>query len=605
MSHDRAYLFVNPHAHSDNGKLSDGLEGFARTFLGFSFFCAGRLTGYSPETEVWRDAYLEGFRNGSDPTHPGFWGAIQSPQLLVECASLALGLMVSGPTFWSRLSPKSRNNLLDLFRANSQRRFLESNWLWFRILHNLALENLGGEDRRVAILADINLLGGMYRGDGWYYDGLPQDGYRHLDYYNAYAMHFYGLLFAWLQEGRYKVVADELRSRARLFFTDYQHLFAPDAHPPVFGRSMIYRFATIAPWGMGFLTECCDVPADQVSRICIDTVNAYLANGCVQSSGRLGLGVYEEQLFIRESYSGGGSPYWAFKAFSLLLLPENHGFWSRGSDRRTVEPDGVYPLAGGDMYSVKQHSHIILVNPGLTHKWHGDKYNRFAYSNRHLATLGAAFPVDNMMLVRRIGTRHWSHRSYVQGHPSPDTGKTVVWRASYDDRIDIRTTLAPIPWGYFARHCLEGDVEVEFAVGGLPVVTGDGVRRLSTDHDSLCGFAGPTGWTALLLLSNGALRGLYYPSSKGIGFSRVVVPYFAGYLGGSRSRELGVAVLAGRDFSTMDAVIREVRSMYRRLECFEVPGTASFGCRSGLSGSDRHISDASSAQSDAESNRNA
>ncbi len=562
MSHDRAYLFVNPHVRSENGKRSDGLEGFARTFLGLSFYFAGGPSRDVPDATLWLDAYVEGLCHGSDPGHPGFWGAIRSPQLLVECASVAVGLMISGSTFWGCLSPQNRNNLLALFRANSQRQFHENNWLWFRLLQNLALEKLGGEDHRVAILADMDHLGRMYRGDGWYHDGLPRDGYRNLDYYNAYAMHFYGLLFSRIQDGRYEAISGVLRDRARVFFEEYRHLFPVGGHPPLFGRSMIYRFATIAPWGVGVLTDSCSVPFSEVKHLCIDTVNAYLDRGSVQPSGRLGFGVYGEQPFVREGYSGGGSPYWAFKAFSLLLLPESHEFWRDSSVVNGSEPNGVYSLAGGDLYSVKQNSLVTLINPGLSHKWYDFKYNRFAYSNRYPATLDGAYPVDNMLLIRRPGARHWSHRSHVIEQASITKEKSCLWRASYDDGIDIRTTLLPLPWGYIAHHSFLGEGEVEFATGGFPSAVRDGVMLLPPNRSDLLGFTGPDGWSALLRLSGPADKGSYYRSSRGISPSGVTIPLYSGKLGAPLSRELAVAILVGDDFAGMETVILEVRSIW-------------------------------------------
>ena len=44
-------------------------------------------------------------------------------------------------------------------------------------------------------------------------------------------------------------------------------------------------------------------------------------------AGHLSMGYLRPSAEILEHYSCGGSPYWAAKAFSLLLIPEDDSFW--------------------------------------------------------------------------------------------------------------------------------------------------------------------------------------------------------------------------------------------------------------------------------------
>ena len=545
VSPDKAYIHVNSHVRSESGRMSDGLEGFARTFLGLAFYLYRfPETGFdaAPEAKAWLESYLEGLTNGSDPAHSGYWGAIRSDQVVVESALIALALLVLDKPVWKRLDPRVQENLIRFFRENLKRDYWQNNWLWFRILQLFALEHFTGESREDEIRVDLDRLGAMYRGDGWYHDGMPREGFRYLDYYNAHAMHFYGLMFAWLQDGRYDDVAIVLRGRARLFLHEYAALFPADGHPPVFGRSMIYRFASVAPFGAALLNDCCDIPSARVKRLMTDTVNAYLARGAIERSGRIGCGVYAEQSSVRETYSGGGSPYWAFKAFSALLVHPNHAFWLEASGLNSVTPD-VIGIAGNELTVVRgPGENVLLLNPCMTHPWYGNTYNKFAYSSRFPFSLDEKFPVDNMLLVRRPGSDGWSFRSSVTERTADAGGNGCVWQSRPDETVSVKTTLWPISGGYLAEHVLLVKGEVEFAVGGFPVPAGATQSHVSSDALVLGNGDGASG---VMLFEGAAGTGAVHRSRMGLGTRRISIPYLRGFMSDSTSRRILAAVAAG------------------------------------------------------------
>ncbi|MCP4110686.1 MAG: DUF2264 domain-containing protein [Desulfobacteraceae bacterium] len=563
ISTDKAYIFVNRHVLSENGRMSDGLEGFARTFLGLSFYLYNKQNEDVPEeVENWVEAYIEGISNGSNPNHTNFWGHIESPQLLVECASISLGLLIARISVWKRLDANTRSNFILLLRANCKKKFWENNWLWFRILHHLALEELAGDNHSYDILNDLNLIGQMYRGDGWYHDGTLTDGYRHIDYYNAYAMHFYGLLFAWIQGGRYEDAADELKNRAKAFFKDYDRLFSPMTHPPIFGRSMIYRFASVSAWAPGLLTGCCSVQQSRVKRWMTDTVNAYLENGCAEKSGRLGFGVYGEQLHIKENYSGGGSPYWAFKAFAVLLLPETDLFWQISADTNENE-SGIYSIASGDLCVIQTAcSHILTINPNMTHKWYAMNYNKFAYSNFFLPNLEMMFPVDNMLLLQRPGTKLWSHRSQIIDSASEKKELQFTWRAHPDSTIFVQTTLQPISNGYLAEHILLSGECLNFVAGGfaIPKLSLPRITRL---EDSVV-IHSKNGISAVMSPNGKRVDYDVHKSCQGVGNTNTFVPCIRGRFDNNRLKKLTIAVIAAKNQDMFANTVSEVRRQWNQ-----------------------------------------
>ncbi|MCC5021971.1 MAG: DUF2264 domain-containing protein [Candidatus Synoicihabitans palmerolidicus] len=109
----------------------------------------------------------------------------------------------------------------------------------------------------------------MHHGNGWFQDGINQS----FDYYNAYAFNFYGLWWAHLHGHKDPARAARWREWARTFTADYQPFFAANGEHPAFGRSITYRFNSIACFGLAALTDATDLPVGRLRRLC--TRNLY------------------------------------------------------------------------------------------------------------------------------------------------------------------------------------------------------------------------------------------------------------------------------------------------------------------------------------------
>ncbi|MGO8557679.1 DUF2264 domain-containing protein, partial [Rhizobium ruizarguesonis] len=76
--------------------------------------------------------------------------------------------------------------------------------------------------------------------------------------------------------------------------------------------------------------------------------------------GVLSIGFGDPNLLMSESYNSAGSPYWAFKAFLTLAIPEDHPFWTDTEQEPEQAPDVVpqsHPgmvimRAGGDVVAL-------------------------------------------------------------------------------------------------------------------------------------------------------------------------------------------------------------------------------------------------------------
>jgi hypothetical protein len=171
----------------------------------------------------------------------------------------------------------------------------------------------------------LDVIESMAVGGGWFIDGMNET----VDYYQAYAFHYYGPWWSKLYGHDDPARARRWKEWLREFLKDYVHFFAATGENPPFGRSMCYRFAATAPFG---LAEHCGVsalPPGQARRLCTLNLEFFLKRPITQNQGALSLGWTDEFPALTEAYSCAGSVYWAAKGFAPLLLPRKHAFWQQ------------------------------------------------------------------------------------------------------------------------------------------------------------------------------------------------------------------------------------------------------------------------------------
>src|SRR3954447_25527258 len=178
-----------PGAEGGYGRAIDGLEGFARTFLLAGFRIAGERGAGLDELIDW---YARGLATGTDPTSPERWVRLdEHPQAKVEAASLALILDLTRPWLWERLSPSTRERVVDyLAPAVGDDTYPRINWVWFRLVVQTFLRSVGGPSSAAEMAEDLATHDSFGRADGWLADG-PTRAY---DHYVGWALHLYPVL---------------------------------------------------------------------------------------------------------------------------------------------------------------------------------------------------------------------------------------------------------------------------------------------------------------------------------------------------------------------------------------------------------------------------
>ena len=372
-----------PGRASNAGVASDGLEGYARTFLLAAFRIAG-AGGDVPASLLER--YAEGLVNGTDPDHRHAWPALTDcSQQIVEAASVALALHETRPWLFDRLGPAEQERVVTWLAGVIGKRTWQSNWVLFPVVIQQFLANVGGPHDPTAIDAGLDQIEQWYRQDGWYTDGSG----RSFDYYAGWAMHLYPLLWARMSGNQER--GNRYRSRLREFLTQYQHLFGRDGAPVHQGRSLCYRFATVAPLWLGELTDATPLPAGRCRRIASGVLRHFVEHGVPDERGLLSLGWYQRFLPVTQHYSGPASPYWASKAFLCLLLPADHPAWTaRESAAPIDEGDQVVAMPGPGwlLHSTRHDGLVRLVNHGSDRARHlaadgieDPHYARFGYAS--------------------------------------------------------------------------------------------------------------------------------------------------------------------------------------------------------------------------------
>ncbi|OQD53721.1 hypothetical protein BM536_025950 [Streptomyces phaeoluteigriseus] len=363
---DRALYHLPGDRESWSGRLSDGLEGYARTLLLAAF----------RRDETALERYADGLAAGV----LGAWPRIEDRgQPLVEAASIALALRLTRPLLWDRLDDAVRQRAADWLADALTAEPWPCNWELFPVtvggfLHAVDHES---DTARKAVDRGLERIEQWYVGDGWYTDGAG----RAFDYYNGWAMHLYPVLHAWLDDD--PRLLELYGGRLSRHLTDYARLFGADGAPMRQGRSLTYRFATTVPLWLGALTGHTPLPPGETRRLASGALRYFLRRGAVDERGLLSLGWHGPDPDVLQGYSGPASPYWAAKAFLGLLLPPEHEVWTAVEEPAPVErTDAVTPLSAPNwlLQATRSDGLVRLHNHGSEDVRYDPHYTRLAYS---------------------------------------------------------------------------------------------------------------------------------------------------------------------------------------------------------------------------------
>lgn len=317
---------------SDHDAQADRLESFARPLVMAAFYLQSDVTqDPTAEAGAFRARIARWFREGlvagTKDGGPQYWGPDASyHQHHVEMGLMAIALQIASAQLWEPLAPEHKNQVAAWFATCRGSGIVNNNHLFMSVHILEFLGKIGHAHRtdRAVIVAHLNQLETMYRGGGWFEDGINQA----FDHYNAYAFYFYGLCWTRLHGERDAARVRRWHEWARLFVADYCHFFAASGEHPAFGRSITYRFNAVNVFGLAVAENATALPPGMLRRLCTRNLDFFLSRPITQEQGCLAFGFTDRFDAIVEPYSCAGSVYWCAKGLTPLLLPPTHAFWT-------------------------------------------------------------------------------------------------------------------------------------------------------------------------------------------------------------------------------------------------------------------------------------
>jgi hypothetical protein len=176
------------------------LEGFARALWAVGALLHKSLLTKDEHYEL-IEPYVRGLSNGTDPDHSDYWlPVVLRDQRMVEMEIIAFALLAAPDVMFHSQSDKAKHNITEWLKTINGKDFPQTNWLWFRVMTNLALIKVCSVPQAEvldAMKADLETMDQFYLGDGWAADGFWNDAGRQADYYSgSFAIQFSQLIYA-------------------------------------------------------------------------------------------------------------------------------------------------------------------------------------------------------------------------------------------------------------------------------------------------------------------------------------------------------------------------------------------------------------------------
>jgi len=449
------------------------------------------------------DKYMCKILEGVNPKSPSYWGRLDAQcQRMVEMATLAVGMCIAKDRFWDALSSKDQDNLYNWLYQINDYTMQVSNWRFFRILVNTAFILCGCEHSQERLDEDLTAVDSLYDSGGWYIDG----GQGRRDYYIPFAFHFYGLIYAKVAVHD-PIYQKKFIDRATEFAKTFPAFFVDSGEAVPFGRSMAYRFAQGCFWGALAFADVEALPWGQIKFLALQHMRHWLAQDIFTPGGQLSVGYYYPNQVMAEAYNSYGSPYWAFKAFIMLALPDGHPFWQAQEEMPNTSESLVIPQARGILQRDDKQVQYYVVGQNIQ-SWMSlsqPKYEKFVYSShfgfsvpKSAIGLGhGAF--DNTLAICEGDDEFFRMRYGVENFEIFEDYLYSKWLPWPD--VTIESYIVPLfPW-HMRLHIVNTGRRVTLADGGF-AISRDGYYKPASDDNS-CAIIRDDSTSAIVSLAGG------------------------------------------------------------------------------------------------------
>jgi len=335
----------------------EGLEGFCRTL-----FIAVPLLKENPDLEIQGIKVAEYYRRRLcdliDPTSPGYISPRTSlegaGQILVEFGGLAVSLFAIPEILWDPLTGEQRKRIANTMLSYGNGPTIPSNWRFFNIFIMSFFKSRGYAIDDDLLREYLQESLAQYRGNGWYNDNPAYD------YYSMWAFQLYGMLWSeYFGKEFYPGLSRQFHQNFIPLKDNYPYMFGRDGQMIMWGRSICYRTAAVAPFPMFGFTDREEVNSGWMRRITSGVILQFFRHPEFLKEGVPTLGFYGAYEPAVQGYSCRGSAYWLGKVFLGLLVPSNSSFWTAKENEGAWENDII---KGGVSNTFCEDSGILITN---------------------------------------------------------------------------------------------------------------------------------------------------------------------------------------------------------------------------------------------------
>ena len=358
------------------------------------------------------DLLRQGLLDGTDPSNSHtYWGDIgHLDQRIVESADIAVALWMSRERVFNKMSKAEQEQVITWLAQVDGKGTYTDNWILFTAMAQAVRHHLGFDSPLDDLDNRLMQIDEFYRGDGWYVDGPANE----FELYNAWMFGWHYLLWAWIDGERRPDQRQRVLHRGRSFLNNFLYFFGANGSYPAWGRSIVYRFAALAPLGVGHFLEIAPEEPGLLRRV---------SSGCIRY-------FYERELFdpkdhfVRQGYHGDfpaagegyispGSPYWCCHGLFALTFDQEDPFWTAVESPLPVERENfelVLPSPGLLLSGRRDTGQVLLLNSrsGQEHDAprhnYTSKYGKLAYSTHfpfNVIPVQASYSPDAMVSLTR------------------------------------------------------------------------------------------------------------------------------------------------------------------------------------------------------------
>ena len=370
------------------------------------------------------DLLYRALLDGTNPSNPRtYWGDIvHLDQRIVESADIAVTIWMSRERVFNKMTTAEQSQIMAWLAQVDNKGTYTDNWILFTAMAQAVRRRLGFPYPEDDLDNRLMQIGEFYRGDGWYVDG-PTDEF---ELYNAWMFGWHYFLWTWIDGDRRPDHRQQVLERGRSFIDGFLHFFGSNGSYPAWGRSIVYRFAALAPFAVGHFLKIAPDDPGLLRRV---------SSGCIRYFYERGLFDPEEH-FVRQGYHGDfppageayispGSPYWCCHGLFALTFDRDDPFWTTTESPLPVERedfDLVLPAPGFVVSGRKDTGQVLLLNSrsGQEHDFprhnYTSKYGKLAYSTHlpfNVLPVRGSYAPDAMVSLTLDGIT-FAHRTHTR-----------------------------------------------------------------------------------------------------------------------------------------------------------------------------------------------